>query len=192
MKIFCVLNNYGEGAGELDWYIEPDSGILRHDNPMFVPDFDTDFRGFPSLIVKICKLGKNIAAKFAHRYYDEVAPGMAVQASTLLDSLKKEGRPWTRAVVFDKCAFIGEFVPKDEWVEKSEFETKYGDLVLDWKQENLIKSIDQVIESISKENILKTGDLIMVGLQPEFVKLEREKTISATISGIEKLQIRLK
>lgn len=191
MKIFCVLNNYGEGAGELDWYIEPDSGILRHDNPMFVPDFDTDFRGFPSLIVKICKLGKNIAAKFAHRYYDEVAPGVAIQAGALLNDLIEAGKPWTRAVVFDKCCLTGDFVPSQGGDVQS-FEVTCGERTINWDSKKLAKGIGEVIAAVSKENILKTGDLILIGLSNEYLNIKRDTTLSATVNGIERLQIRFK
>lgn len=191
MKIFCILNNYGESADELDWYVVPDSGILRHDNPMFVPDFDNEFRGYPSLIVKICKLGKNISAKFAGRYYDDVAPGMAVQAFHLLGLLRKDGKPWTRAVVFDKCTFIGEFIPVEAWNDPN-VEYDYGGQTFIWQKDKLKEDIDKVIEVISRENILKTGDMIMVGMAPESILLEKGKTLSAKISGEEKLQIRFK
>lgn len=192
MKIFCVLNNYSGESDEIDWYLLPDSGILRHDNPMFVPEFDSEFRGYPSLIVKIDKLGKNVSAKFAGRYYSEVAPGVAVQASGLLKTLSGSGKPWTRAVVFDKCCFVGEFKPVEEWNSSGAFEIRYGSRSICWNRQQLRKGIDKVIEAVSRENIIKTGDLILVGLSPEYFVLERGKTVSAFVEGEERLQIRLK
>lgn len=192
MKIFCILNNYAQSAEGFDWYMVPDSGILRHDNPMYVPDFDHEFLGYPSLIVKICKLGKNVSSKFAKRYYGEVAPGVAIHASGLLKELRHDGKPWTRAVVFDKCCLVGDFISVEEWGNAGSFEIRYGDRAICWKQSELIRGIDEVIESISRENILKTGDLVLVGLSPDCFQLEREKTLSAFVGGNEKLQIRFK
>lgn len=191
MKIFCILNNYGENAGDLDWYVVPDSGILRHDNPMFVPDFDTNFRGYPSLMVKICKLGKNISPKFAERYYDEVAPGVALQASGLLEELIDDRKPWTRAVVFDKCCLTGEFKSIQEIGDQS-FEVSCGETTIKWDPKQLTKGIGDVIAEVSRENILKTGDLILVGLTNECLNIKRDSTLSAKINGKERLQIRFK
>ncbi len=192
MKIFCILNNYCGAKDVLDWYMVPDSGIVRHDNPVFVPEFDREFRGYPSLIVRIDKLGKNVSARFAHRYYGEVAPGVAVQAVDLLDTLRSSGKPWTRAVVFDKCCFVGEFISLDEWNNTSSFEIRYGDDILSWNKCDLKESIEKVIEAVSRENIIKTGDLILVGLSQESFVLERDKKVSAYVGDCERLQIRLK
>lgn len=103
MKIFAVIHNYGEtspgspmGEGETSWYEMPDSALLRTGNPFFVPDFDSEFRAFPSICFRIGRLGKSIASRFAYRYIDSWTASVAVAATGLLRTQREAGMPWTR------------------------------------------------------------------------------------------------
>ena len=53
-------------------FMKPDSAILKGGKPFFIPDFAERFDYEAELVVRISKLGKNIAPRFAHRYYDAV------------------------------------------------------------------------------------------------------------------------
>ena len=52
--------------------MKPDSALLKDNKPFFLPDFSNEIHHEIELIIKISRLGKNIEAKFAHRYYDEI------------------------------------------------------------------------------------------------------------------------
>lgn len=219
MKIFCVINNYrspltitsaaDEGRdfadAPVEWYMLPDSTLVRNNNPMFVPDFDEEFVAFPSLVVRIDKLGKNIAGKFSSRYYSSVAPGLSIQAIGLMKRLKNEGLPWSRAVIFDRSCMLGDFMeirnenPRNcEDVTPDTYDNGFtidfeGDgKSLRWRDESLIKDIDRVVSDLSRENTLKIGDLIYVALMPEGFTLKIGDEIRGVLNGEELLKIRLR
>ena len=81
MKIIAVGMNYALHNKELGHthenkepviFLKPDSAILKDGKPFFIPDFSNEVHYETEVVVRICRLGKNIAPRFAHRYYDAV------------------------------------------------------------------------------------------------------------------------
>ena len=79
MKIIAVGMNYALHNKELGHthenkepviFLKPDSAILKDGKPFFIPDFSNEVHYETEVVVRICRLGKNIAPRFAHRYYD--------------------------------------------------------------------------------------------------------------------------
>lgn len=172
---------------------------------MFVPDFDEEFVAFPSLVVRIDKLGKNIAGKFASRYYSSVAPGLSIQAIGLMKRLKSEGLPWSRAVIFDRSCMLGDFMELENaelhTCEEIDSDSSKNEITIDfesdgkslrWSAKSIIKDIDSVVSELSRENTLKIGDLIYVALMPEGLKLKIGDEIRGVLNGEELLKIRLR
>lgn len=56
-------------------------------------------------------MGKNIASRFAHRYYDAVTVGIDFTARDLQRRFREAGNPWELCKGFDSSAAIGTFVP---------------------------------------------------------------------------------
>ena len=88
MKIIAVGMNYAQHNKELGHtqensepviFMKPDSAILKDGKPFFVPDFSHEVHYETEVVVRICRLGKNIAPRFAHRYYDAVTAGGDLQ-----------------------------------------------------------------------------------------------------------------
>ena len=81
MKIIAVGMNYAQHNKELGHtqvntepviFMKPDSAILKDGKPFFIPDFSNEIHYETELVVRINRLGKNIAPRFANRYYDSV------------------------------------------------------------------------------------------------------------------------
>lgn len=162
MKIFCILEKGTAADGApANWYVLSDSMLLRTDNPFFVPDFDTEFRAFPALAVRIDRLGKSIAPRFAHRYYAEAAIAATVRATSLLHTLAAQGLPWDRAVSFDKSCFVGNFLPLSQLAAENP-QLHCADSSLSLNCAPLCQQIDNTIAAVSRDNTLKTGDLILL------------------------------
>ena len=53
-----------------------DSALLNDSKPFFIPDFSQQVDYETELVVRINRLGKNIAPRFASRYYDAVTVGI--------------------------------------------------------------------------------------------------------------------
>lgn len=97
MKIFNIIGRYSDvPEQEINWHMLQDSTVIRSDNPFFVPDFDTEFRLYPSLAIRIDRLGKSIAPKFAHRYYAQVTLAATVRAENILSELRQKDCHGTR------------------------------------------------------------------------------------------------
>lgn len=184
MKIFAVIHNYGEispespmGEGETDWYEMPDSALLRSGNPFFVPDFDTEFRAFPSICFRIGRLGKSIASRFAGRYIDSWTASVAVAATGLLRRQRESGMPWTRAVAFDRSFMIGNLQPIDTFINYAKFSVSCGESRMVYDINDLRLSVERLIELISSDNTLKNSDLLLAGLTPTGLVLNPDERL---------------
>lgn len=184
MKIFAVIHNYGEpdagshmGEGEAMWYDMPDSTMLRSGNPFFVPDFDTEFIAFPSICFRICRLGKSIASRFAYRYIDAWTISVAVAATGVLRQLREAGMPWTKAIAFDRSFMIGNLQPIDTFINYAKFSVSLDNEEMEYDPGKLRQQPGNIIELISADNTLKTGDLLLAGLTPEGITLNPGKRL---------------
>ena len=186
MKIFGIGMNYAahteelhsvltnpEGAGaDPVVFTKCDSAMLIPGKPFFIPDHLGRIDYEAELVVRLCRLGKNISERFAHRYYDAVTVGIDFTARELQQQASRNGLPWTISKGFDGSAAIGEWVPLSEEfrVKNEKFATaisfrldKNGETVQRGSTAYMIHSIDQLISYISRFFTLKTGDLIYTG-----------------------------
>jgi 2-keto-4-pentenoate hydratase/2-oxohepta-3-ene-1,7-dioic acid hydratase in catechol pathway len=131
-----------------------------------MPDFATEIHYEAEIVVKICKLGKNIQEKFASRYYDEISIGIDFTARDLQSSLKTKGLPWELAKAFDGSAPVGEFVHKKDLPDLNNLQfslNKNGREVQTGTTADMIFSIDYIISFVSQYFTIKKGDLIFTG-----------------------------
>ena len=97
MKIFAIGMNYAAHNQELHGtlkrpdepviFTKADSAILNQGKPFFIPDHLGRIDYETEIVVRICRLGKNIPERFAHRYYDALtvdSPGLSARVSTAL------------------------------------------------------------------------------------------------------------
>ena len=83
-------------------------------NRFSIPDDMGRIEYETELVVRICKLGKTIPERFAHRYYDAVTVGIDFTARELQKKLKDAGKPWEMSKGFDGSAAIGDWMEKDK------------------------------------------------------------------------------
>lgn len=187
MKIICVGHNYQlhnleMGRADLGvipdpvLFMKPDSAILKDNKPFFIPDFSSNLHYEVEVVVKIAKLGKNIAERFAHRYYDELTVGVDFTARDLQDRLKEKGLPWELSKGFDNSAVLGEFMDKKELsngIDNLDFELKINNTTVQkGNSSQMIHSVDNIIAYASRFFTLKIGDLIYTGTPVGVGKIE--------------------
>lgn len=193
MKIFCVVNNYGKpGNGDSEWYTLPDSTILRSDNPFFIPEFDSEFVAVPTVALRINRLGKSVAPKFAHRYYSEATMAACVVAKNLLKELSAAGKPWSRAVAFDRSCLTGDFIDKEELFGAESIKVRCGSKEDIYDLKAIRMSIDEMVAVVSCDNTLKTGDMVLAALMPEGLPLAIGDTLDISIPSRNLLTIRIR
>ena len=203
MKIFGIGMNYHSHVVEIkekapgkevaieEAYTEPvvftkcDSALVTRGMPFFIPDYTQECEYEAELVVRICRMGRSISQRFAHRYYDAVTVGVDFTARDLQRKLRAEGLPWDLAKGFDGSAVIGEFrdfnengealregaAGRDEEHKVAEVLKEglkfhldiNGKTVQSGISTDMIHSVDYLISYISKFFTLKTGDLIFTG-----------------------------
>lgn len=179
MKILAVGMNYAEHNKEFDGtlyrpeepviFTKADSALLKDGKPFFIPDFTTQCDYETELVVRICRLGKNISTRFAHRYYDAVTVGIDFTARDLQRKLRAEGKPWELCKGFDNSAVIGDFILKEDLpdIQQIPFHLDIdGHTVQSGYSGDMIFAIDEIIAYISRFFTLKIGDLIFTGTPP--------------------------
>ena len=187
MKIFAVGMNYIQHNKELDGalytpeepviFTKADSALLKAHKPFFVPDFMGRIDYETELVVRICRLGKTIPERFAHRYYDAVTVGIDFTARDVQQRLRAAGQPWELSKGFDGSAAIGDWVGKERFldVQSLRFHLNInGQTVQEGYTGDMLFSIDHIVAYISRYFTLKTGDLIFTGT-PSGVALEQRE-----------------
>ena len=99
-------------------FTKADSALLKDHKPFFIPDWSEQVDYETELVVRICRLGKSIPERFAHRYYDAVTVGIDFTARDLQREARAKGLPWEICKGFDGSAVIGEWVPKEKSTER--------------------------------------------------------------------------
>lgn len=175
MKIICIGRNYAAHAEELKndipeepvFFMKPDSALLRNNDPFYIPDWTNEVHHEIELVLRVCRLGKNIEKRFAHRYYDEIGLGVDFTARDVQNELKKKGLPWEKAKAFDQAAVISStFFPVSIFPTPETIRFKMdinGQTVQEGNSGLMIFGFDEIISHISKYITLKIGDLIYTG-----------------------------
>ncbi len=174
MKIIAIGRNYIEHAKELNnpipkepmFFMKPETALIRNNKPFFYPDFSKSVHYEAEIVVKICRLGKNIETRFAHRYYDELALGIDFTARDLQGKCKEKGKPWEIAKAFDGSAPISKFIDKSKFadIQSISFSLDLNDKrVQSGNTKDMIFSVDRLISYVSRFVTLKIGDLLFTG-----------------------------
>ncbi|MDP4637716.1 MAG: fumarylacetoacetate hydrolase family protein [Crocinitomicaceae bacterium] len=172
MKIICIGRNYAEHAKEMNsdvptepvFFMKPDTSILKNGSDFYYPDFTKDLHHECELVIKIDKNGKNIAEKFADKYYSSMSLGIDFTARDLQAECKSKGLPWEKAKSFEHSAPIStEWLLTDKLSDAKFSLAKNGELVQSGSVSDMIFNINQIISYVSRYMTLKTGDLIYTG-----------------------------
>lgn len=203
MKIICVGRNYANHIAELQnerpespvLFLKPDTALVAKNFPFVIPEFSEDIHHEIELVVKVCKVGKYIDAKFAHKYYEELTLGIDFTARDIQQKLKEKGLPWEKAKAFDGSAVVGEFVSKSEFnnLNNLNFELQSNqNVVQKGNTAQMLWKIDELIASISEYFTLKTGDLIFTGTPEGVAKVNPNDVLEGFLEGKSLFKIQVK
>ncbi|MDR3261080.1 MAG: fumarylacetoacetate hydrolase family protein [Tannerella sp.] len=174
MKIFAVGMNYADHNKELHHslalqepviFMKADS-LLKDGKPFFIPDFSSEIHYETQIVIKISRLGKNIANQFAHRYYDHVTVGIDFTARDLQTQLRSQRLPWELCKAFDRSAVVGTFLPTATAgdIRNLSFHLDVnGQTVQQGNTNDMIFPVEHIIAYVSRFFTLRMGDLIYTG-----------------------------
>ena len=134
--------------GAVEMVLKGDSCLLNNRKPFFLPEPNAEIRMTPCMVLRVSRLGKHIAPKFASRYYDAVAHGADFQDETLLAQARKTGGAWTQAIAFDYSLAVGEWIAGNGQQEAP--------------SDNLLISPEDAIAEVSRVMTIRQGDLIYI------------------------------
>lgn len=147
-------------------FSKADSSLLKSGKPFLIPDFMGAIDYETEIVVRICKLGKSIPERFAHRYYDAVTVGIDFTAREYRQRFQEKRLPWELCKSFDGAAVIG------EWVDVGRFKSIDAlnfHLDIDGQRAqtgftgDMFFKVDEIIAYISRFITLKTGDILYTG-----------------------------
>jgi 2-keto-4-pentenoate hydratase/2-oxohepta-3-ene-1,7-dioic acid hydratase in catechol pathway len=230
MKIICIARNYKAHIEEFDrgrngevsrdvsggeeisrrgqpqFFMKPDTALLRNNEPFYIPDFSSEVDYECELVVRINRVGRAIAPKFAHRYYSEVGLGIDFTARDLQREAIAAGLPWEAAKAFDRSAALSaEFLSLADLgrqrfmremaadVQDLRFEMLLNDEVRQtgWTRE-MIFTVDEIIAHVSRFVTLKMGDLICTGTPAGVGAVKPGDRITASLEGHELLDFAIR
>ena len=190
MKVIGFTGNYGNTAGEPQGYLMADSSILYTGRPFFVPDYAARFVATPTIVVRTGRLGKCIAPKFAHRYWDAFTAGWSVEAQQGDDSrLEVLGR------AFDGAALVG------DWVEAASLNDPMhalvqlmvnGETVSRCCLADMLWPLADMLSAVSTRCSIKMGDLLFTGETAAGHVLAPGDHLTATVADRQVLDIKVR
>jgi len=203
MKILCIGRNYKDHIKELNsmmpsspvFFLKPDTSILIRNRPFYYPNFSKNIHYEVELVIKICKVGKNIQKQFAGNYYQEIGIGIDFTARDVQENCKRNGLPWTIAKGFDNAAPIGKFLSKDNINDLNNIKFHLdlnGNTVQSGSSGEMIFSFDDLISYISHYVTLRSGDLIFTGTPSGVGPVQIGDYLEAFIENEKLLSCRIK
>ncbi len=203
MKILAIGRNYVAHIKELNneiptdpvIFTKPETALLRNNAAFYYPEFSSDIHYEVEIVLKMCKQGKNISEKFAHKYFEEIGIGIDFTARDIQGKAKKKGLPWAIAKGFDGSAPISHFVPKTGFSDLSNINFS---LSLDGKIKQkgntklMIYSFNYIIAYISRFITLNKGDLIFTGTPEGVGPVQIGNILEAYIENKKMLQVEIK
>lgn len=159
---------------ELTIDIHPDSAMILPGRPLFMPEWGENWEVRLHPAVKIGRLGKNIAPKFASRYFDGFTLACRV---TLPDADSTR----LRGVIsgMDSSLFHGEWQPADTADADHTVNLNGSDIALS----RLSEVISEAIAKVSEYMTLKMGDIILLPEIGPSVKLSEGSRIEASLDA---------
>jgi len=161
--------------------LKGDSCLLNGRKPMFIPDRTNELCVTDCIILRVSRLGKEIAPRFAERYYDAVALGLDFAAMDLLREAQAQGKPWTSAIAFDYSLAIGEWMTDNNEMSATAL-----------PDDGLVISPQEAIAEASKVMTIRQGDLIYIQRNVPPRAVNKEEIIQREINGEEKLYCKIK
>lgn len=162
----------------------PASAYVPSGRPVFVPDFASSWVAQPLIALRICRLGKGIAVKFASRYYDALTLGAMLIPRDLKQKMMADALPAGLLGSFDGCLQLGPWMP----LPQSDFVAGCNGTAISISPESL--AAGQTVSMLSQYLTLKQGDVIAPVVLPVSLDVSPGVTLSLTLDGTPLTEVR--
>ena len=197
-RIFCVGQNYADHAREMGsdpdrqepfFFSKPADAVVANGTTLPFPPQTDGLHHEVELVIALGAGGKNIAVEDAEATIFGAGVGIDLTRRDLQAAAKKAGRPWDMAKGFDRSAPVGALKPGVPATKGSITLTVDGETRQSGDLSMMIRSVPEIIATLSTFVELAPGDLIFTGTPAGVGPIQRGQTIRATIDGFETLEV---
>lgn len=188
MKIL-ELRDFGskDNASLPTLILTTDSSVIRDNRPVFLPEISRRWRCDFSVAYLISRLGKSIAERFAPRYYDMMTLCVRFVPVDIVSPDENSAENWTPwATAFDGALAIG------SWTDCSPIKTVDINSPQSITFSNVITPVTKALKLLSKDMIIKTGDIIIPPSPLFSCEVNIGDRIEASVNGTEVLKFNIK
>jgi fumarylpyruvate hydrolase len=198
-RIFCVGRNYAEHAREMGndpdreppfFFTKPADAIVQDSARIPFPPLTENLHYEAELVVAIDKGGTDIPAETANDHIFGYAAGNDLTRRDLQAEAKSMRRPWDWGKAFDRSAPCSEIVPVSDIGILHTARlclTVNGDIKQDSDIDQMIWSVPEIIEALSRSVTLEPGDLIFTGTPEGVGQIEPGDTVVVSIENVGKV-----
>ena len=173
-KLVCLARTYKKHAQEMNseipkeplLFLKPASSVIFNGGTIIIPDMSKSIHHEVELGIVIGKKCKRVLKKDADNFILGYLVGLDITARDIQSEFKKKGWPWGIAKGFDTFAPISDVVLKEKVPNPQNLDISLkinGALKQSSNTSNMIFSVQEIIEFISKIMTLEPGDLILTG-----------------------------
>lgn len=188
MNILALHNNYpATTLSNIDTcvcYTLPETAVQKNGKPVFLPDYANPAALEVHLAIRICRLGRSISMRFAHRYYDAITALPHFFSVELLNAAKAQGQPWSVAMGFDNALPVGDFLPFTPGINPlpSFRLTVDGATRIEGDGTQMLSNIDEVIARLSRFYTFRRGDILLLGAPQAPISIDPDHRIETFVS----------
>ena len=202
-KLVCLARTYRKHAQEMKselpktplLFLKPSTSVIFNGGTIVKPEMSDCIHHEVELGVVIDKKCKNVSKNNSLDYVLGYALCLDITARDIQSEYKKKGWPWGIAKSFDTFAPISDVVMKEEVTDPNNLSISLKvnkELKQESNTKNMIFSVEQIIEFISKIMTLEPGDLIMTGTPEGVGEIKKGDILEARLEDICNLQVMVK
>ena len=203
-RIYCVGRNYADHAVEMGhsgreppfFFMKPAGAVVAAGSPGEVrieyPPLTSQLHHEVELVVAIGCGGRDIAAAAATQHVYGYAVGLDMTRRDLQNEMKKQGRPWCIGKAFEQSAPMGTIVPRADMGELHAGPITLavnGQLRQQGDLRDMIWSVSETIEQLSRAWTLQPGDLIFTGTPAGVAAVQPGDRLQARVAGLPPLDV---
>lgn len=201
-RVYCVGRNYADHAAEMGadtreppfFFSKPADALVPGGGSVPYPPATGNLQHEVELVIALSRGGANIRLEEALAGVFGYAVGLDLTRRDLQIRAKDKGHPWDMGKGFDHSAPIADLQPATAighpqrgaiWLQVNGQPRQHGDLEqMSWK-------VAEVIANLSTYITLAPGDLIFTGTPAGVSTVVRGDVLTAGISGVGELGVRL-
>jgi len=193
-KLVCLARTYKKHADEMKsvvpkdplLFIKPASSVIFNNDSIIIPKISKSIHHEVELGIVIGEECKNISKKEALNYVLGYCIVLDITARDIQTIAKKNGWPWGIAKGFDTFAPISDIISKEEISDPNNIDIslKVNEKIKQSSNtKNMVFTVEEIIEFISKIMTLEPGDLIMTGTPEGVDEIYSDDVLEANLGN---------